>query len=159
MKVAQITLFNKAKNTLEITKTIDKYIDNGTGNDVTFVFEINGYVKDNTEPVYTKRVGMQFKKNGDRTQTITVKGIPSGLEKLMVKEVYYGDYTLVTDDENPPERQATGPDKNGVYKVSFENELTGKTHNGGVVNKYEQDGDSFKRVSPQADTNRQTHHR
>ena len=83
----------------------------------------------------------------------------SGLEKLMVKEVYYGDYTLVTDDENPPERQATGPDKNGVYKVSFENELTGKTHNGGVVNKYEQDGDSFKRVSPQADTNRQTHHR
>ena len=159
MKVAQITLFNKAKNTLEITTTIDKYRDNGTGNDVTFVFEINGYVKDNTEPVYTKRVGMQFKKNGDRTQTITVKGIPSGLEKLMVKEVYYGDYTLVTDDENPPERQAIGPDKNGVYKVSFENELTGKTHNGGVVNKYEQDGETFKRVAPQADTNRQTHHR
>lgn len=143
MKVAQITLFNEAECELQLEKTIEGFVDNGEANDATFVFEVNGYVEGEDEPVYTKRVGIQFEKNGDRTQTLTVKNIPTGLDRLMVKEIYSGNFTT---DEQSVEQEADGPDASGVYTVSFENKLNNKTHSGGVVNKYNLDENGFNHV-------------
>ena len=130
-----VTITNKYdRDTLELTKTLDSYVDNGEGNSISLVFELSGY-KDG-DRIYHKYVGIQFDANSNDSQTLLVKDIPLGLERLMVKEVWSSNYT-----PDQAEKEATPPAANddgskGSYTVSFDNTLSNETHNSGVINKY-----------------------
>ena len=118
------------RDELQLTKSINKLIQNA--NDSTsFVFELSGYYEGDAEdkPSYHKFVGIDFKSDSSGSEMTTVKDIPLGLKKLVVKEKYAGNYT-----SHPSEKTLTAP-TNGVYVAEFSNTLTGKTPGSGIVNK------------------------
>lgn len=134
---AVVTITNTYdRRTLQITKTLDAYIDNGEGNSTSLVFELSGYKGD--KRIYHKYVGMQFDGKTD-SQTLSVKDIPLGLDRLMVKEVYSSNY-----EPDATEKEANGPDEKGVYTVSFKNSPNGKTHGSGVINKFKINAKAYK---------------
>lgn len=130
-----ITITNKYdRDVLEITKTLDSYVDNGKDNSISIVFELSGY-KDG-DSIYHKIVAMEFDAETGDKQVLPVKDIPLGLDKLMVKEIDSSNYT-----PDQREKEATPPTANddgskGPYKVSFDNTHSNHTHNSGVINKF-----------------------
>ena len=79
---------------------------------------------------------MTFDANSGDSQTLPVKDIPLGLDRLMVKEVSSSYYT-----PDKVEKEATPPLANddgtkGPYTVSFSNSLSNQIYNNGVINKF-----------------------
>ena len=144
---------------LKLKKTIDGYVDDGQN--VAFSFKIVGKDSNNKE-IYTNHIGISFDKNEGVTKEAVLNNIPVAVETIKVIEEYSGNYKQ-DDPITITEITKTDSDSGTAYVVGWQAEANNK-HNGhgpggGVVNKYEQDGETFKRVAPQADTNRQTHHR
>ena len=129
-----ITITNKYdRDSLELTKTLDSFVESGGGS-ILLSFELSGYKGDTR--IYHKFVGMTFDANSGDSQTLPVKDIPLGLDRLMVKEVSSSYYT-----PDKVEKEATPPLKNengtkGPYTVSFSNSLRNQIYNSGVINKF-----------------------
>lgn len=129
--------FEPAK--LELTKKLPKgFINHNDNVSTTFVFEITGYKND--DKIYHKYVSLVFDKDGNlKENSKTVKHIPIGLTKLVVKEVQAANYDV---DKAEKTYNAGGQSDgitfaNNTYTVEFSNTYNGTTHySGGVINKF-----------------------
>jgi hypothetical protein len=129
---------------LELTKKLPKGFVNHSDNvSTTFVFEITGFKKndkDVEEQIYHKYVSLVFDKDGNLKQNSkTVKYIPVGLSRLVVREVQAANYDV---DKAEKTYNASG-ESDGItfadntYTVEFSNDYNGKTqYSGGAINKF-----------------------
>lgn len=129
---------------LELTKKLPKGFVNHSDNvSTTFVFEITGFKKndkDVEEQIYHKYVSLVFDKDGNLTENSkTVKYIPVGLSKLVVREVQAANYKV----DKEVKQYIAGSESNDIafdgkkYTVEFTNDYTGTTqYSGGVINKF-----------------------
>lgn len=128
---------------LELTKKLPKgFLNHNDNVSTTFVFEISGY-KDVEERIYHKYVSLVFDKDGNlKENSKTVKYIPVGLSKLVVREVQAANYEV----DKEVKQYIAGGESNDItfdgkkYTVEFTNDYTGTTqYSGGVINKFKLD--------------------
>ncbi|MBQ3465850.1 MAG: hypothetical protein IJH22_02855 [Firmicutes bacterium] len=141
-----INTYEKKAAELVITKELPQFIDHKNGNETmgdvnaTFFFEITGKY-DGGNKSYQNTVGIDFNRNSDKVQTVTV-ALPSDITDLEVKEVYAGNYKL-DPEQDPPE---VVQNEDGVYTVKFKNVVSDYEYKGGITNKYELDGGISKLI-------------
>jgi uncharacterized repeat protein (TIGR01451 family) len=132
---------NPTPRKLIIKKNLADYVDNGENANATFAFKITGtYTVEGVTKTYTNTIGMEFNKDSDIKQTLTVEGVPREIEAkdLVVEETYAGNYKA----ENVKPTVTLQDD--GTFLVSFENKKNDHEYKGGVVNHYAKDGDKYK---------------
>lgn len=131
---------------LEIVKTMKDYVDHSKKSNSTVVFELNGYMKDESgaeSVVYHKYVSLVYDLNTESEQKLPVKDIPAGLSKLVVKEVYSGNTR--PDPAGETEKEAVLDTAGKKYSVDFTDVYDDIIYSSGVINKYQikKDGDDY----------------
>ena len=143
----QFTVTNTyARQALEITKTMQDYINNRDDSLQDFVFEISGYAKaedveEGKDPIYHHYSGLSFGINSPAEDTAFVGGIPATVTYITVKETYSGNYK--PDGDTTVVAKYNEDDK--VWEAEFTNVIRSPenppSYNTGVINKYSITGD------------------
>lgn len=121
---------------LELVKELVDYISQGNTKQ-TFVFNITGYAGE--KEVFFKNFGLTFGEESDSKAKALVSNIPKTVDKIVVEEIYEGNYA--PDKEK---KEAVYDDQDGIWKVSFTNskpDTDKPTFNTGVINKFSITGD------------------
>ena len=129
---------------LEIVKTLSDYISQGN-TEQGFVFMVTAYAGGKEQ--FSRFVGITFAEQDGATDKVILKDISKEVDRIVVKEVYSGNYT---PDEAEKEAVFEGTeDGEGIWKVSFTNSNPDETptFDTGIINKYSITGNgtfSFK---------------
>jgi hypothetical protein len=124
---------------LEIEKTMKEYIAHKDGSSQGFVFEVWGYAEN--KEVFHKYAGITFYDNSGDTETTIVKNIPRNVDKVVVKEVEYGNYKP-EEAEKTAELKTSEDGKTQYWSASFTNNVEEHdTFDTAVINKYSITGD------------------
>ena len=150
--ISDVDVHNKPKTAdVRIIKTMDVLLDQEDLVTTSVVFELTGK-NENGDPEYHEFVTVQFDKSdvkdGKITKELSAGTIPLDLASIEVKEVYASNYTpdpdtsVILTPEEVLEDEKTGAN---YYEAKFKNTYNDTiTYNGGVVNKYKLDGDTYK---------------
>jgi len=146
---------------IKITKKLTNFAKIKGMTNAVIGYQVDGYttvVKDDgsevEEIVYTNRVGMVFDRDG--TQSIVIYGVPQHLTKVVVREIYVGDYepdestpsvVTITDPRIITETAADGTTTTfKQYEAYFWNNFKDIPHlSGGISNKYSKDANDVYR--------------
>ena len=138
----QTTAFNfvnkKLYTKLELTKSINTRVagdTEGEQTNVTCVFKVT-YTDPQTGKKVNRTAGVKFDASTENVQTVVLDKIPiDAYDTIKVEEVYAADYTTGKKIKGVAEGSVDPKTGVKIYTVAFDNQRTGKTTGGGVVNK------------------------